>query len=187
MIRGLSKILPRRALYSVTEGLFTSKLLFGFPVKGACWQPSKYRACQLNKLSMTKNDYLVIQKIQNQVMWVLTGDHARDKSTVELLRETGFLSVHQLSSLSSLRLMERTVRTQKPSWFATQLNPLPMTRRGEGGYRALPARINLREVSLIPKAICLWNATPQELRNLPPDRWKSALKSWVRDKVPAKP
>ena len=114
MLKMLKRILPPAAMRSVTAGIFTSKLVYGLPVVGACWQQSRYRAKHLQKLSLTKQDMGVLQALQNKAMRILVGDRASQKSTAELLGETDFLSVHQLCWWTALKAIEKCLRCGKP-------------------------------------------------------------------------
>ena len=187
MLKKLSTILPNAALRNLASGLFQSKLLFGLPVFGPFWYPTKYRDSNLNKVTMCQADVTFLQRLQNQVMRLLTGDNFGQKSTSELLKETNYLSVHQLCGLSTLRIVSNAAEKGAPYWIAKQLVPQLPTRSSDEGFKPIKSRLNLRTESLGPKAVDFWNLVPLDTRSLPPTLRRAAMKKWVKECVPDKP
>ena len=142
MLKTLAWFLPKPALKSLTAGIFTSQLLFGLPVMGPTWLPSVYREGNPHNTTMTKGEVLTLRKLQNQVLRLLAGARDRSLSTVDLLRVTGSLSVHQLCCLSSLTELQRALTKGKPDWLHSQLEVLPPTIRVEGCLRQQMSRLN---------------------------------------------
>ena len=130
IIRKLARILPQQALQSLVAGLFTSKLLFGLPLKGGCWQTNINRVGHLNKTAWTKQDTRTLQCLQNKVMWILLRNEDRQKSTSQLLQKTGFLSIHQLCLWIALLVVHKSRRTGKSTWLMDHLEEQHLVRGG---------------------------------------------------------
>ena len=142
----------------------------------------KYRDRNLNKVTMSQADATVLQRLQNREMRLLTGDNLGQKSTIELLKETEFFSVHQLCGLSTLRMVSRATERGTPD-----LVPQPSTRSSDGGFKPIKSKLNMRTKSLGPKAVDMWNLVHLDTRSLPLTQRRTALKKWVRECVPEKP
>ena len=127
--------------------------MFGLPLIGGLWLPSKYHDREWKHTTVTKEEIGVLQTTQNQLMRVLTGLKDWDTPTSELLQESGLLSVYQLAFYAIATQGHKTLLTGKPSWLDRQLHLTPATRTSEAGLRPVKSRTNLREECLAAKTV----------------------------------
>ena len=104
-----------------------------------------------------------------------------------LLKETGFLSVYQLSFYAVVSQIHRALQTGQPEWLVRQLVWCPPTRTGEAGLKPQRFRTNLRGECLVVKGIRAYNLLPSGPQSPPLHSFKIGAKEWIRREVPIKP
>ena len=104
--------------------------------------------------------------MQNRVLRILTSCTDPIKPTKELLQETGILSVHQHSYMATLRLLHRSILAGKPKLIMSQIEVKPATRTSQETIKPINSRLNLRDESLLVKAIQLYNKVPAAVKTL---------------------
>ena len=60
-------------------------------------------------------------------------------------------------------------------------------RTSQQTIKPIKSKINIRDESLLVKAIPLYNRVPASIKLLQKESFKRELKSWIRYKVPVKP
>ena len=134
-----------------------------------------------------KGEMVILQRIQNKLMRILSGLKEIDTPTSVPLEETGFLSVHQLSFYAVVCLVHRALVTKQPKWLERQLVWCPPTRTGRAGLAMQRFRTNLRGECLAVKGIKAYNLLPSGIQALPQHTFKQGVKEWIRKEVPVKP
>ena len=79
-------------------------------------------------MTTTKGEMLLLQRLQNQLMRILTNNKDPLTPTASLLEQTQMLSVYQLSFMSIAVVANKAALTGKPHWLASQLQELQSSR-----------------------------------------------------------
>ena len=107
--------------------------------------------------------------------------------TQELLEETGLLSIHQVSFMSTVSTLHRAIITIKPRWFISQIVNLPATRTQPPFIQPLRYKLNIRSDSMLVKEIPAYNLLLSEIKELEGHKFKRDLKRWTRQNIQIKP
>ena len=81
---------------------------------------------------MTKQDNLMLQSLQNQVMRVLLSKRDWLTPTEQLLNDCNMLSVHQLVFNATAITGYKATTVKKPAWLAEQMRVNEHSRKGDG-------------------------------------------------------
>ena len=68
-----------------------------------------------------------------------------------------------------------------------KLVPLKDTRTRKGQYQPIPARLNCREESYLPRSVLLYNQMSGDDKELDVKTFKKAAKKWVWANIPIRP
>ena len=123
-------------------------------------------------------------------MRLVTGE-PRATSTVNLLKLTNTLSIHQLVAFQTLVMVNKVVTNSKPAYLARKLT----IRNGEGIPERSKATIiqpnqtlSITRGGFMFRGIQLFNSLPIALRlQRDSNTFKTAVRSWVENNIPAKP
>merc|ERR1712082_354230 len=98
------------------------------------------------------------------------------KSTIELLREAGFLSIHQLVACTTIAMTLRIMKTGKPINLANKINSTGHSRTRSVSLMPPRVKLNLSLESFSNQAPRLYNAMPDHLKTSePPNRLKQPV------------
>ena len=181
LLRYLARGSSRSKIKSLVAGMFTSKILYGLPLVSSIWGLQNYNY-ELNKLSCPKSAMIKLQSCQRQTLFFLGNDSNMntDLPTVDLLRITGSLSVHQMAAMHIIRLGLRILRFQKPKYLYNMMIKNPRLGR-QSDFLIVPVcRLNITHEGFINQAVRLLNKLPEDIRsdqNLV--RQKKSVKEWV--------
>ena len=190
MLRYLGRVTSQEKMKSLIPGILTSKISHALPLIGSLWGFGGYRSQEPMKLSFTKNDLHSIQSIQRQAALLLlprpTGiDH---RSTENVLREVGWISVHQMIALSTLTLIMRVIKYEIPEGILEELTASRDSRLAKGLYRTKRYNLNISLENFTNQAVRLYNSLPTNIRGMEyGDTLRRELRRWVLDKVKTKP
>ena len=151
------------------------------------WFPEKYLDRQWNHLTTTKGEMQLLQRLQNQLMRVLTNTRDTRTPTATLLEATQMLSVNQLTFVATATIANRAATTGNPRWLAQQLHQCQETRTGRGMLQVPGWRTSLNGECLAIKAVKAYNIIPEGLKGLPRDCFKRKVKKWAKATIPIKP
>ena len=146
-----------------------------------------YRTLTYKATTISKDDILTLQILQNRALRSITGGKIRDCSNRELLVATGYLSVHQLGTLMTLTSFHNARLTGVPRWVSKRIIPLADTRTRKSQLLELPTKLNCRWESYLPRAIKLYNLLPTEVKALGRLEFRRAARSWVWENIAVKP
>ena len=155
----------------IANGIFMSKLVYLIPLWGGS---AKFLIKSL-------------QTLQNKAARAVT-KLDWNTPTVELLRQCGWLSVHQLSVYHSVVLVFKVLQVKSPKYlynmFSTTYNY--KTREADSGRirNIRKPELELSKDSFRWRAAALFNQLPENIRNkknLP--GFKLAAKQWVRQNI----
>ena len=187
LLSKLASILPRSTMPSLVAGIFMSKLMYAMQIYCHTWGLPSYRDAPYKAASISKSDVNVLQTLQNRALRCITGGGIRDTSTQELLKSTGYLSVHQLGAYLTITSFQNAIMSRSPKWVTSKVQYLEDTRTRSNQIRETPSRLNLREESYLPRAAKLHNMLPSTLKSLDKKKFKVAVKDWVRNNIPIRP
>ena len=187
LVSKLASLLPRNTMPSLVAGLFMSKLTYALQVFCHTWGLPSYRDTSYKAATISKEDINILQTLQNRALRCITGTTIRDSSTRDLLETTGYLSVHQLGALYTLTSLHNARLNGSPKWVLNKIKPLEDTRTRMGQIREIPARLNVREESYLPRAIKLYNLLPIDTKSLNKVRFKEAARAWIWDNIGLRP
>ena len=182
------------------EGLFNSKLIYGISAWGCEWDlPGVLDMEQRNSTSLTKQENHQLQVLHNRVMRLATG-LPWDTPVNILLKESGQLSVQQLTAYHSLLQVFKTQRSRQPAYFYERLFPneypvqtgstttLGTSRSQTNQIIRIDQKLSLARSSFFYRASKLWNNLPLNLRkqvNL--SAFKNGAKNWIRTNIKGVP
>ena len=93
--------MPKNKFNQIVAGIFSSKLIYCIAVWGGIWGLPDQKVTNRRTTSITKHEMRKLQVMQNKVMRLMTGlDY--NSSTVNLLKSSNQLSVHQLVAYHTL-------------------------------------------------------------------------------------
>ena len=171
-------------------GLFTSKRRYALPLVGTICGLSYYTSREPVKYAMTKADILTLQTLQRQAAILINPpSHLPDhRSTSGILDEVGWLSVNQLTALTTLTLLLRTLRTGRPRTIAQDMICMNNTRTSKTSLKIPRVRLNISFESYQNQATRLYNELPEELKIQDGTiRQKNLLIKWIKINVQSKP
>ena len=160
----LRNILPYELRKRITEGMFTSVLVYCLPVFGGC----------------DKFELEALQIMQNKAARLVT--HASQRtSRREIFNQLNWLTVHQLvfyhSALSTFRIRGN----KEPEYLSTIL-----TRDNRAERIIIPnTNLTLAKNSYCYRGAAQWNSLPEYIRKTKKiGQFKSSLKKWINLNVP---
>ena len=187
ILQKLSRILPGTTMPSLVAGIFMSKLVYAMEAYCHTWYKQTYRDQPYKAYTVTKSDITILQTLQNRALRCITGGRVRNTSTRDLLERTGYLSVHQLGAYLAVTSLHKSRLGGSPKWVANQLVPLQNTRTRKGQHQPIPARLNCREESYLPRSVLLYNQMPGDDKELAVKPFKDAAKKWIWANIPIRP
>ena len=172
-IKSLSRVTSYKTRLMLAHGIFMSKLTYVISVWGGC------------------ENYLLtaLQVTQNSMMRVVC-KRGRRHPIKELLKETGWLSVRQLSVFHSVLQLKKTLVNEMPVNLHSRLlgnRRLKYARRitcRQDRISTQETRLKLTESSWRWRSIRLWQSLPEEIRNTSQlSGFKAKLRSWTKNNV----
>ena len=143
---------------------------------GGKWLPEAYLPHHWNHQAIPKVDMETLQRLQNQVMWILLGKKDWLTPTEQLLNDCNMLSVHQLVFNATALAGYKATTAKKPAWLAQQMTVNVHARKSHGKVPVARTRTGLREASLAVKAIKAINHVPAEIKSLKIQAFRRELK-----------
>ena len=119
IIQKLSKIMPKKRLKTIAEGIFFSILNYGIEVYGNTWGIRTYDENMRRSTAFTKEDSRRLQILVNKVLRSLTGLD-RDTPTKELHIKSNQLSVNQRCAFFSILLVHKVLQHKQPEYHYDQ-------------------------------------------------------------------
>ena len=158
-LENLRNIIPYHLRKTITEGIFTSVLVYCLPVFGGC----------------DKFEIEALQVMQNKAARLVTHSSLRVPRK-EIFSQLGWLTVNQLiyyhSALSTYRIRQE----REPEYLSTLMN-----RDNERGSIIVPnTTLTLAKKSFCFRGSTQWNSIPVHIRNtIKISQFKMKLKSWI--------
>ena len=181
-LKKISRVASFKVRKSIANGIFMSKLIYLMPVWIGC------------------EDYLItsLQVCQNKAARLVT-KLDRYTPTEVLMRQCGWMPVHQLLVYHSLVLLHKTIKSQKPTYLYQKVysgSGLPNTRQAAkteaeiaaAGLPKQPTVVDC-ELEVTRKSWCWasvkwYNQLPIKiLSEQKPSKFKKELKEWVQNNV----
>ena len=184
----LSKVLTKQQFNSVSNGVFTSLLIYCIQVFGHVWGIDKHDETNRKYTNFTKEDCRRLQVLQNKMLKLRSG-LPYDFPTNDLLKTTGELSVHQLVAYHTLLQTNKTLISKKPSYIYEKLN---LRTAGENSVFPqrqshtiqIKKRLTLSRSCFIYRGASLFNLLPMELRISKNEKhFKTEVKVWVKTNI----
>ena len=169
----LRKVANFKTRLMIANGIFMSKMCYIIPVWGGC------------------EEYLMsaLQIMQNKALRAVC-KRGKRYPIKEMLKETNWLNVHQLSVFHTLMQAKKILVQKQPSYLYNRLvggNRLRYARRIFPGRELVigrKPRLSLIESSWRWRAAKLWTGLPRELKSIAKlSVFKSKLKLWVKENV----
>ena len=170
-LKMVSKVETFRNRKMIFDGIFMSKLVYLIPLWGG------------TSKSLIKS----LQTLQNKAARAVT-KLDWNTPTSELLRQCGWLSVHQLSVYHTVILAFKVIQARSPKYLYTMFNTNYSyeTRQADSGkIRSTRApELELAKDSFSWRAAVLYNEIPDSIRNQNTiQSFKQATKLWVRQNI----
>ena len=162
-LQNLRNIIPYHLRKRITEGMFTSVLVYCLPVFGGCDK------CEMEAL----------QVMQNKAARLVTHAQLRTSRT-EIFSQVGWLTVNQLvfyhSALSTFRIRQ----AKEPEYLSSV-----MAKDNRADRIIVPnTNLTLAKNSYCYRAASQWNSLPEHIRrNTRIGQFKSQLKKWILQNI----
>ena len=166
----------------ISNGLFTSKMIYCLPVFGQVWGLESYDQENRRSIAFTKEDNRKLQVLQNRVCRLKTG-YKYDVPTAKLLHDSQDLSVHQLTAYHTLLMAHKIIVTQKPQYLSEKLKLKATNYKIEANRKLIISRSGF-----IYRSSRLFNMLPLYLRmETRINIFKTKVKKWVQNHIELKP
>ena len=185
----LSFLMPKDRLRNIAEGIFFSLLTYGIQVYGAVWGLEPYKVSDSRNKSFTKEDNHNLQVIMNRVLRSLTG-LPRETPVRQLLHESGYLSVQQLTAYHTVSTMFKIMKNKEPIYiYETLLQSKHTDDRARAPTLFQPSyNLSPSRQSFIYQAQKLFSLLPESITNSKNlNTFKKSVKNWIKLKIPAMP
>ena len=192
MLRQLAQVVPKEKLKMLSQGIFTSKLLYCIQVFGNVWGFDGYNEISRKSTSFTKEDSRRLQVLQNSVFRLLTG-LGFDTPTAELVNSCDELSIHQLVAYHTLVTVFKVKSTGKPKYLDQRLpfrnyGSESVLLRRQANMIMINQQLNIARDGFIYRGGLLWNQLPEDVRcQQSLSKFKKLARSWVSQNVQIKP
>ena len=174
-LKMLSKLASFKTRKMVADGIIMSKLIYLIPLWGGS----------------AKNIIAALQKAQNRAARVVTKlDWATH--TAELLKQCGWMSIHQLAYYHSVVLVYKIIRNESPRFLFSMFSAKYSyeTKQSKKGIIKHTRDLDLAitEDSFRWRASKDYNELPIEIRTLDEiESFKKACKIWITNSIPLSP
>ena len=190
ILRKIAQIASKKKLKIIAQGLFYSKMAYCLPLFINTWGLDVYRDVNCRNSCLTKRDISKLQVLQNQVLRLFF-DKARvaNMSTVELLKLSNELSVHQQGAFSTLCLAKKIILTNKPEYLASHFRTTVDrgTRSGIKLYQNTP-HLGLAREGFLYRAMKLYNLIPESMKQESSFvHFKIEVRKWTLENISVKP
>ena len=160
------------------------------PVFGNIFGLDKYKEENRNYFSFTSKDNNNLQVLQNKLnKLLLSADY--NTPTVDLLRQTGSLSVHQMVAYQTSVTKYKIVQSGKPTYIAEKMKSRQMNlniRQGGGTVQRPDCTLNIAREGFIYRGATLFNKLDVSLRNESNfEKFKVGVKECVKKNITIKP
>ena len=169
------------------DGILMSKIRYTIQVANNIWgfEPLREKTRRYNLF--TKRMLLRIQSIQNEAMRIQLNEMNQMTPTVELLKRTNKLSIHQMMVQTMIMQMKNLVRTKTPIFLHEKLISR-IKRNGQVEYSVKMNKINFNDEAFLHKAAKVWNEVPEDIaKEENPENFKKKIKKWIFENVRIKP
>lgn len=148
--------------------MILSKMYYALPLIGSLWGLDGYCDHKPNKSSFTKNDLHQLHSI-NRSAAILTTYYLPQRNltpTVSVLNDLKWLSVHQSIAYFTIMLLERILRTKKPSRILRLMTPKEgkrITRNMSQSTEIIFSRLNITKEGFVNQATRLYASLPTSI------------------------
>jgi hypothetical protein len=170
-LKKVSKVANFRNRKMIADGIFMSKLVYLIPLWGGC----------------AKGLIKSLQTLQNKAARAVSRMDWHTP-TSELLRQCGWMSVHQLSVYHTVIMAYKVMQAKSPKYLYTMFNtnyPYETRQADSGMVRSVrKPELDLVKDSFRWRAADLFNQLPSAIREIKTiQSFKFATKRWVRQNV----
>ena len=120
MLKRLSKVMPKNKFKNVSEGIFTSKLIYCLQLFGNVWGVPNLDENRRRFSAFTKDDNRKLQSLQNRVLRLQSG-LPQDTPLTVLLERTNEMSVMQQTAFHTLNTVHKVVTSGQLGYLAKKL------------------------------------------------------------------
>ena len=182
----LAKIMPKKRLKMISEGIFFSLLNYCIEIYGNVWGLDTYDDQARKSTAFTKEDSMKLQIIVNKVLRSLTGLD-RETHVTTLHKTSGQLSVHQRCALSTITAVHKAIKEKQPAYSHTKFQPDPLNTRNVGASR-VEYKLSLSRGSYYYRGSRLYNQLPEVLtQSVNHSVFKKEAKKWILMNIPVLP
>ena len=176
----------------ICNGIFNSLTIYCLQVFGNVWGIDTNDENNRRYTSFTKDDCKKMQILQNKVLRLKT-NLAYDTPTTELIKQSGDLSIHQLTAYHTILTVFKTIKTGKPYYLSKKLElNLPKNESTFPHRQAYSITVHrnltISRGGMMYRGAKLWNQLPIDLRKIEKlPSFKSGVKKWVMNSISIKP
>ena len=159
---------------------------------GNIWGLTNLDEIDRRSISFTKQHCRILQVLQNKVLRIIT-HRSYDTPVRQLLKESGYLSIHQLIAYHTALSVFKVVKTGQPVCLAGRFG------MEEGGNEEVRARrrpldirvdftLSIARSGFVYRGARLWNMIPLNVRTTNSAHiFKKGIKHWIKSNVTIHP
>lgn len=179
----LEKYSSKAMMRSFVPAMIISKITYALPLIGSLLGLGGYNTLEPQKTSFRKQDILRLQSIQRtaMIMTLPTSPHLQNQPTIDLLNETGCLSVHQLIAYTTMALTFRIMKSGRPPNLTHIFSNTTHSRTRSSLLTPPRFKLNLSLETFMNQATRLYNEMPDHLKtDAPFEQLKGLVQEWIK-------
>ena len=189
LLRHLGRFSSKPKMKSFVPAMITSRVLYALPLTGSLWGIGGYSTQEPQKTCFRKQDIIRLQTIQRAALLLTLppSQNLHYTPTLDLLAQTGDMSIHQSIAYTTLALSMRIHQSGRPPDLASLFSPTSNSRTRSTLISIPRFKLNISLESYLNQAPRLLNLLPDNITpDLPAGQLKSLLKRWVKSNIRSK-
>ena len=189
LLRHLIPYSSKTKMRSFVPALLISKIRYALPLYGSIWGLSGYNVQEPQKSSFTKYDISRLQSIQRKaaLMTLPSNTDLQCLPTADILHQVKWQSVHQMIANSTLTLMIRIMRYDRPESFAVSFTDTGSSRTRSNKIIPPRSKLNISLEGFTNQSIRLFNMLPSNISDdLTQSNLKSLITRWITENMAIK-
>ena len=186
LIRRLSHFMPQERLKIISNGIFFSLLSYGLPVYGSVSGLFRYLDGPERLQALCRDDSHQIQVLMNIILRAITKLPV-ETPIKDLLKQSGFMSFHQICAYSTLKLTHKIQINKTPLFLYNRIfeDGQRINRPRRQNSAQTKFRLSVSRESFVSQASKLFFCLPEDIQSTTSQNlFKSKARAWVEANIP---
>ena len=178
--------MPQKQLKIVSNGIFFSLISYGLPIYGSVSGLFRYSDGHQRYQSLSREDSHQIQVVINVVLRAITRLPKETPINV-LVKQSGFLSFHQMCAHSTLKLAHKILINQKPTNIFNHISELDsrVNRPRRQNFAQTMFKLSVSREAFVSQASKLFYSLTEDIQSTRnPFQFKKMARGWVEANIP---